>query len=127
MVVRLFAKIKLDTMESTVLYPVDEVSEEVSEERIALLTGIVQLVSTALNRAGDSDTTEPMFMKSGKGVIGYVKLEPFLFICQGDSEGETRDPLKAIISNPEATGQDLASHVLKAVKQRGKEIGDLWR
>ena len=127
MVVRLLAKIKLDTMDSTVLYPVDAVSDEVSEERIALLTGIVQLVSTALSRAGDSGTKEPMFMKSGKGVIGYVKIEPFLFICQGDSESETRDPLKAIISNPEATGEDLTSHVLKAVKQRGKEIGDLWR
>ena len=127
MVVRLFAKINLDTMDSKVLYPVDEVSEEVSDERIALLTGIVQLVSTALNLVLGKGEGLTGIMKSGKGVIGYVKLDTLLFICQGDSESEARDPLKAIVTNPDATGDELASHVLKVVRQRGKEIGDLWR
>ena len=73
MVVRMVAKVRLDNMESEVLYP----PEEQSFERIAILTGIVQLVSTALKRDDFSATISesPNYMKSEKGVVGYIQLD----------------------------------------------------
>ena len=123
MVIRLIAKVQLSTMESTVVYPEDDVNEE----RIALLTGIVQLVSAALEHSGDRLTEVPLFMKSERGVIGYFTKGDVLFLCQGDSESETNHALKAVIKNPELSGVKLAFELEKSVKTRGKEIGDLWR
>ncbi|MHA1927829.1 MAG: hypothetical protein ACTSV2_04515 [Candidatus Thorarchaeota archaeon] len=121
--IRLIARVQLSTMESSVVYPEDEASEE----RIALLTGIVQLVSAALEHSGDHVSDVPLFMKSERGVIGYFTREDVLYLCQGDSESETDYALKTVIKNPEITGDKLASELGKSVKARGKEIGDLWR
>ena len=52
MAVRLVARVNLETMDSKVICPRDEMREE----RIALLTGIVQLVSAALSRTGGGGT-----------------------------------------------------------------------
>ena len=54
MVVRMVVRVELTDMGSKVLYP----PEEQSAERIALLTGIVQLVSTALKRDGGTAPDE---------------------------------------------------------------------
>jgi hypothetical protein len=101
----------------------------VEEERIALLTGIVQLVSAALERSGarDSAIRIPRFMKSDKGVIGYFSVEGQVVICEGDTEAETGDALKAVLASPDASGEQLKSKIERTVQRRGKEIGDLWR
>ncbi|NWF94626.1 MAG: hypothetical protein HXY34_00615 [Candidatus Thorarchaeota archaeon] len=123
MVIRLVARVKLENMESAVLYP----REESNDERIALLTGIVQLVSAALEHAETTDEGQPMFMKSERGVIGYATVKEHLFICEGDGERETGDALKAIVKRPLASNEELSSSIDDLVKKRGKEIGDLWR
>ena len=66
-------------------------------------------------------------MKSGRGVIAYRLMGPFLFICEGDTENETLDSLNAILKNPDISGQELASRVESKSRRRGREIGDLWR
>ncbi len=109
-------------MQAVVLYP----PEEVDQERIAMLTGIIQLVSAAL-KMSDADSSHPQFMKSENGVIGYCQVEPFLVICEGDSESETEDALKAVMDDIEISKKELSSKIERAVKQRGREIGDLWR
>ncbi len=116
---------KLADLTSTVLYP----HTQVEEERIALLTGIVQLVSAALERSGTRDTgiRIPRFMKSDKGVIGYCGLDGHVVICEGDTEAETGDALKAVLASPDASGEQLKSKIERTVQKRGKEIGDLWR
>ncbi|MCF2137632.1 MAG: hypothetical protein K9W43_10420 [Candidatus Thorarchaeota archaeon] len=124
MVVRLVARVELESMDSKLIYPRDEAREE----RIALLTGILQLVSAALSRTGGSSTQgQPMFMKSDKGVIGYLTTDEILFICEGDGEREVGDALKTILKEPTASDEVLSSEVEKALKRRGREIGDLWR
>ena len=124
MAIRLVAKVELDTMNSNVLYP----REASNDQRIALLTGVVQLVSAALERAGSKDTAgQPMFMKSDRGVIGYLTFGRTVFICEGDAERETGDALRAIIRKPKASDEELSANIQDAVKKRGKEIGDLWR
>ena len=111
-------------MEPTVIYPVDGGSEE----RIALLTGIVQLVSAALEMSLEtSDECAPRFMKSERGVIGYCTTETHIIICEGDTEKETKDALRAVLSGNNVSNELLASKIEKAVKKRGDEIGDLWR
>lgn len=122
---RLVAKVKLADLSSTVIYP----HTKVEEERIALLTGIVQLVSAALERSGtrDTDIKVPRFMKSDKGVIGYCSIDGHVVICEGDTEPETGDALKAVLASPNATGEQLKSKIERTAKTRAKEIGDLWR
>jgi hypothetical protein len=123
MAVTLIAKVMLTTMEPTVLYP----TEGGSEERIAMLTGIIQLVSTALERSGDSDEATPHFMKSERGVIGYCKQGPTVIICEGDAESETKDALKAVLDSLNGSNEDISKKLDKIVHKRGKEVGDLWK
>ncbi|MHA1654466.1 MAG: hypothetical protein ACTSYX_05970 [Candidatus Thorarchaeota archaeon] len=124
MAVRLVARVNLETMDSKVIYPRDEMREE----RIALLTGIVQLVSAALSRTGGSGTGgRPMFMKSERGVIGYCSVDETLFICEGDGEREVGDALSAVMKEPNASDDALSSRVDSILKRRGREIGDLWK
>ncbi|MGY5881125.1 MAG: hypothetical protein RTV31_12795 [Candidatus Thorarchaeota archaeon] len=123
MVVSLVAKVMLTTMEPTVLYPIDGGDEE----RIAMLAGIVQLVSAALERSDDSDTRTLHFMKSERGVIGYCKQGPSVIICEGDSESETNDALKAVLGSLNGSDIDISKKLDKIIQKRGKEIGDLWK
>ena len=124
MAVTLVAKVMLTTMEPTVLYP----TGGGDEERIAMLTGIIQIVSTALERAGDdAEGSNIHFMKSGRGVIGYCKQGPTVVICEGDSESETNDALKAVLSSLNGSDIDISKKLDKIIQQRGKEIGDLWK
>jgi hypothetical protein len=124
MAIRLVAKVHVDTMEPTILYPIDGGNEE----RIALLTGIIQLVSAALEMSQkSSNDCAPRFMKSERGVIGYCTMKSHIVICEGDEEGETNETLKAAISKENLSDAQFASKIEKAVKKRGNEIGDLWR
>ena len=123
MAVTLVAKVMLTTMEPTVLYPTDGGDEE----RIAMLTGVIQLVSTALERSGDSSESSLHFMKSERGVIGYCKQGPTVVICEGDSESETNDALKAVLNSLNSSDTDISSKLSKIIQKRGKEIGDLWK
>ena len=123
MVVSLVAKVMLTTMEPTVLYPTDGGDEQ----RIAMLAGIVQLVSTALERTDDADKANLQFMKSERGVIGYCKQGPSVIICEGDSEFETSDALKAVLSSPDGSDVEISKKLDKIIQRRGKEIGDLWK
>ncbi len=124
MVVRLVARVDLDSMDSKVIYP----KEESRDERVALLTGIIQLVTAALSRTGGAGTGgQPMFMKSERGVIGYLTVDDSLLICEGDGEREVGDALKAIMKVPTAADDELYSRVESELKKRGREIGDLWR
>ncbi len=124
MVIHLVARVNLENLDTQVIYPRDQKEEE----RIALLTGIVQLVSTALERSGTpSAKGQPMFMKSEKGVIGYCVVKEDLFICQGDAERETGDALKMLANTPKASDEELSGSIADLVSKRGKEIGDLWR
>ncbi|MDF1541126.1 MAG: hypothetical protein P1Q69_19670 [Candidatus Thorarchaeota archaeon] len=125
MAVTLVAKVQLATMEPTVLYPVGGADEE----RIAMLTGVIQLVSAALDRSGDSDADActPRFMKSDRGVIGYCKQGPTVVICEGDGEPETNDALKAVLGAIDSSDIDIAKKLDKIIHKRGKEIGDLWK
>ncbi len=124
MAVTLVAKVQLTTMEPTVLYP----TGGGDEERIALLTGIIQLVSAALDRTGDdADSCSPRFMKSERGVIGYCRQDTSVVICEGDTESETSDAMSAVLSSLHASAEDIAKKLDKIIHKRGKEIGDLWR
>lgn len=125
MVVTLVAKVQLTTMEPTVLYPKDGGDEE----RIALLTGIVQLVSAALDKSGlsETETSDSRFMKSERGVIGYCKQGPTVILCEGDTESETDDALKAVLSSLGSSASKISEKLDKMIRKRGKEIGDLWR
>jgi len=116
-VVSLIAKVHIDTMEPMIIYPVDGGSEE----RIALLTGIVQLVSAALEMS-DTETNEcaPRFMKSERGVIGYCSIDSYIIICEGDEEDETNKAIRDVVRG------ETNLKIEKEVKKRGKEIGDLW-
>jgi hypothetical protein len=123
-VIRLVAKVHIDTMEPTILYPADGGSEE----RIALLTGIIQLVSAALEMSQKtSDDCAPRFMKSERGVIGYCTMKSHILICEGDEEKETREALRANMSGENVSDKQFAAKFDKGVKKRGDEIGDLWR
>jgi len=124
MVVRMVVRVELDNMSASVLYP----PEEQSVERVALLTGIVQLVSTALQRS-DSDppkSNTPNYMKSDKGVVGYIQRTEFLYICEADNEKEAGSVLSLIIDNKDASEQWLIQLITKALRKRGREISSLW-
>lgn len=124
MVVRMVVRVELDSMESSVLYP----PEEQSAERVALLTGIVQLVSTALQR-GDTnpiDSEAANYMKSDKGVVGYIQLNGLLYICEADNEKESGSVLALILENKTATQEWLTQVIAKSLRKRGREISSLW-
>ncbi len=125
MAVTLVARVNLSNMDTTFLYPKDGRNEE----RIALLTGIIQLVSAALDRAGaiDEENSAPNYLKSERGVIGYCKQGKDVIICEGDSEPETSDALKAALNASGASDMEIQANIEKVVQKRGKEIGDLWR
>ena len=125
MAVTLVARVNLTNMDTTFLYPKDGRNEE----RIALLTGIVQLVSTALDRSGNSDEAvcAPNYMKSERGVIGYCKVGKGVIIVEGDTEPETSDALKAALNSADASDIEIQANIEKSVHKRGKEIGDLWK
>jgi len=116
-VVSLIAKVNIDTMEPTIIFPEDGGSEE----RIALLTGIIQLVSAALEMSvTNTNECAPRFMKSERGVIGYCSIDTHIIICEGDEEAETDQAIRAVMSG--------SSEIIeKEVKKRGNEIGNLWR
>jgi len=123
MVVRMVVRVELNEMGSKVLYP----PEEQSAERIALLTGIVQLVSTALKRDGGTAPTEtPNYMKSDKGVVGYIQRTDNLYICEADNEKEAGLVLSIVVDNPDASEDYLISTITKALRKRGREISSLW-
>ncbi|MBN2230142.1 MAG: hypothetical protein JW779_11190 [Candidatus Thorarchaeota archaeon] len=123
MAVTLVARVQLTTMEPTVLYPIDGGDEQ----RIAMLAGIVQIVSTALERTDDAEKANMHFMKSERGVIGYSKKGSSVIICEGDSESETSDALKAVLDSKNGSSTDISKKIDKIIQQRGKEIGDLWK
>lgn len=124
MVVRMVVKVRLDNMESEVLYP----PEEQSVERIAILTGIVQLVSTALKRDDFSTTISesPNYMKSEKGVVGYIQLDGYLYISEADNEKESDSILSLILNNRNANEFWLVQLISRALRKRGEEISSLW-
>ncbi|MBS3795072.1 MAG: hypothetical protein KGY80_09255 [Candidatus Thorarchaeota archaeon] len=123
MVLRLAARVELDDMNFDVLYP----DTEPDEEKIAKLTGIVQLVSHALESSESSNPCAPMFMKSERGVIGYCEVDGYVMICEGDTERETEDALRALRNSPTANAVQLEESLERVVNKTGKEIGDLWR
>jgi len=112
-------------METTFLYP----KEGKNEERIALLTGIIQLVSAALDRSGaaNEEIGTPNYLKSERGVIGYCKQDTHVIITEGDSEPETADALKAALGAEGTSDVEIQARIEKSVHKRGKEIGDLWK
>ncbi|MBD3408346.1 MAG: hypothetical protein GF411_19640 [Candidatus Lokiarchaeota archaeon] len=124
MVIRLVAKVKLDDMSSQVLYPIDEQKDE----RVALLMGIVQLVSAALERDDPASLSEGKhhFMKSDRGVVGYVTLGDYVYIAEADNENEVADSLTSITNKPEASKEEIAKRIQKVADKRGREISDLW-
>lgn len=111
-------------MSSTVLYPVGEENAD----RIALLTGIVQLVSAALERDSGIDlpSDQPHFMKSERGVISYAEIDGALFICEADNENEAGDCIRSVSKAPDASTEDLKTRIEKVANKRGREISDLW-
>lgn len=124
MVIRLVARVRLDDMATTLLYPQDAKKDE----RIAVLTGIVQLVSAALSRGGAQTPDRQLyFLKSASGVVSYFLNQDHLFIGEGDTEGETGDALKAIMNRNSSSEEDLVSEIKDAVEKPGKEISELWK
>jgi hypothetical protein len=111
-------------MISKVLYP----TGEDNEERVALLTGIVQLVSVALERtdACDVEIGNPSFMKSDRGVIGYATSNGSLFICESDDEKEAGEVFKAIQKSLYLGDEEITNQIEKVVNKRGREISGLW-
>lgn len=123
MVVRMVVRVELDNMASKVLYP----PEEQSAERVALLTGIVQLVSTALQRDDSiSGSMNANYMKSDKGVVGYFQETEYLYICEADNEKEAGSVLSLIMENVNASEQWLSKIIAKSLRKRGREISSLW-
>ncbi|MHA1638185.1 MAG: hypothetical protein ACTSUB_09255 [Candidatus Thorarchaeota archaeon] len=123
MVVQLVVRVNLDTMQSKVLYPVDEENEE----RVALLVGIAQLVKTALQRGKKEHTDgETQFMKSEVGTVGYAELGGNLYICEADSEGESTDVLNSVLKSASKGENNLETAIKKSLRKRGREISSLW-
>ncbi|MHA1906949.1 MAG: hypothetical protein ACW98Y_06620 [Candidatus Thorarchaeota archaeon] len=127
MVVRMVARVTLDTMASKVLYP----PEEQSSERVALLAGVVQLITTALERASDHtpdaiDQVRAQYMKSDKGTMGYLQFKDTLYICEADNEKEAGTILEIIIDCIEETEENLIDKITKTLRKKGREISSLW-
>lgn len=125
MVIRLVARINTVDMKPMVLYPLGAVDEE----RIALLMGIIQLVTAALQTHNLSklDESIPHFMKSSHGVIGYCTVDADLFICEGDEENATGEALKAATSSSTESIFEIARRIEKTTRKRAREIGNLWK
>lgn len=124
MVVRMVARVTLDTMASKVLYP----PEEQGSERVAILAGIVQLITTALERTGDDSINDQrsQYMKSDRGTIGYVQANERLYICEADNEKEAGSILNLIIDCINETEEGLVEKIAKVLRKRGREISSLW-
>ncbi|MFW9921619.1 MAG: hypothetical protein ACFFED_18605 [Candidatus Thorarchaeota archaeon] len=123
MVVRMVARVELDTMASKPLYP----PEVTSEQRVALLTGIVQLVQTALQSDGvDSAQGVSHYMKSDKGVVGYMQCNDNLFICEADNEKEAGVVLDIILERSREKDENIVKLLEKALRKRGRELSSLW-
>jgi len=123
MVVRMIAKVNLDTMSSTPLYP----PENQSEERVALLTGIVQLVQTALQSSGEHSAERVVnYMKSDKGVVGYMQVSGELYICDAENEKEAANVMTTIRENPSSDTGEITKLLEKQLRKRGREISSLW-
>jgi hypothetical protein len=123
--IKLVAKVNTPDMSFDLLYPLDERKDE----RIAILAGIVQLVTAALGRDGPAGTSErqPFYMKSSRGVVGYFLDGDCLYICEGDHEGETGDALEALMKELDDCKDDLSGRIKEVVEEPGKELGDLWK
>ncbi len=123
MVVRLVARVQMETMTSKVLYPV----EEQKEERVALLAGIVQLVQAALEQQDatlkDSDIH---YMKSGTRVVGYFLDRSTVYIVEADDENESGGVMKLIMRMLGESEVDIIRALEKALRKRGAEISSLW-
>jgi len=124
MVVRMVARVLLDTMASKVLYP----PEEQSSERVAILAGIVQLTTAALERTGEMEGEVPRlhYMKSDRGTIGYVQINDNLYICEADNEKEAGSIMNLIIDCSDETENDLIERISKTLRKRGREISSFW-
>lgn len=125
MTIKLVVRVEMCDMSSKVLFPRDDTTEE----RAALLAGIVQLVSVALKREQDADAAlgRPHFMKSDKGVIGYAQTtDGFLYICESENENEAGDVLKAAVDAVHATEEEIIKRIEKVMRRRGGEIAGLW-
>ncbi|MHA2424924.1 MAG: hypothetical protein ACXAEF_09065 [Candidatus Thorarchaeota archaeon] len=124
MVVRMVARVTMDTMASKVLYP----PEEQSSERVALLAGIVQLITTALERTDGttSDEIRPQYMKSDRGTVGYIQFKDTLYICEADNEKEAGTILELIIDCIEESEESLIDKITKTLRKKGREISSLW-
>ncbi|MGQ4913065.1 MAG: hypothetical protein ACP6KW_12930 [Candidatus Thorarchaeota archaeon] len=121
---KLAAKVQLDTMDPTILYPVGEAREE----RIALLTGIVQLVSAALKMDGpDSSPCAFRFMKSERGVIGYCTQEKQIILCEADTEQEAERTLVTILRGEGVLDTQDSETGAGDIKTRSDEVGGLWK
>jgi hypothetical protein len=123
--IRLVARVFTPDMSFDVLYPLDERKDE----RIAILTGIVQLITAALNKGnpGNSGQHQLFYLKSSTGVIGYFLDEDYLYLCEGDSDGETEDALKGILGELSNRGSELKDKVKDLIERPGKEVSDLWK
>ena len=123
--IRLVAKVNTPDMSFDLLYPLDERKDE----RIAVLSGIVQLVTAALQTAdgGTSSERQLFFLKSRRGVVGYFFDRDCLYLAEGDTEGETNDALEAILGEGDNCGEELSGRVRDVIEKPGKEIGDLWK
>ena len=123
MVVRLVARVQMETMTSKVLYPVGEHEEE----RVALLAGIVQLVQAALEQQDmtmkDSDIH---YMKSGTRVVGYFLDRSNVYIVEGEDENESGSVMKMIMRMLGDSEVDVIRALQKALRKRGAEISSLW-
>ncbi len=127
MVVRMVARVVMDTMASKVMYP----PEEQGSERVALLAGIVQLITSALERAGDQtievvEEVRPQYMKSDRGTVGYVQFKDKLFICETDNEKEAGSILEIIVDCIEESEEYLIEKISKTLRKKGREISSLW-
>ncbi len=124
MVVKLVIRVDSESMSSKIVFPID--SE--TEERAALLAGIVQLVSVALTREDKSEAelAQPHFMKSDKGVIGYVQVEGSLYIVDCDTEHEADDVLRAVLDSVNLGEEQIRARIEKLTRRRGSEISNLW-
>ena len=127
MVVRMVARVTLDTMASQVLYP----PEEQGSERVALLAGVVQLITSALERGGGGtpeaiEQVRKQYMKSDRGTVGYVQFKDKLYIVEADNEKEAGVILDLIIDCIDETEENLIGKLTKILRKKGREISSLW-
>ncbi|MFW9795169.1 MAG: hypothetical protein ACFFEE_12745, partial [Candidatus Thorarchaeota archaeon] len=73
-----------------------------------------------------SDSTNANYMKSDKGVVGYIQRTENLYICEADNEKEAGSVLSLITDNANASEEWLSTIVAKSLRKRGREISSLW-